>query len=87
MAARFNGPFDILPGGHVKRFRNRQPRCSHCSKKTSGRPGVGRGCRTGFSSEIGNPRRERRMARSSLRQALASMEATGISSFTKRQAA
>lgn len=34
--------FVLLPGGRVKRFRNRQARCN-CSKKTPGRPGLTRG--------------------------------------------
>jgi len=34
--------WDVLHGGRVKRFRNRQVR-HHCSKRRHGRPAVGRG--------------------------------------------
>jgi hypothetical protein len=34
--------WEVLPGGRIKRFQNRQVR-HHCSKRQRGQPAVGRG--------------------------------------------
>lgn len=69
--------FDVLPGGRIKAFRNRQPRCS-CSKKTPGRPGLTRGICHGIG------RRRARRERTALSQALRDLRATGFASHAVR---
>jgi hypothetical protein len=34
--------WEVLPGGRIKRFQNRQVR-HHCSKRQRGRPAIGKG--------------------------------------------
>ena len=34
--------WEVLPGGRIKRFQNRQVR-HHCSKRQGGRPAIGKG--------------------------------------------
>lgn len=51
--------FEILPGGRVKRFRNRQTRCN-CAKRQKGRPCTGYGVCHAFAKS--RPRAARRIA-------------------------
>lgn len=63
--------FDVLPGGRLKQFRNRQGRCS-CNKKTPGRPGLVRGVCHGYG------RRASRVVRRRGAQALLTLRSRGF---------